>query len=318
MIIIYRVTLHRPSTHFWTLLLSGFGVASVVLSGCSGSESGTEKAVDARPEIVVTTPMLGVLVSDIVADSATVTVLMPNGTDPHSWEPSATDIEAVQTADLVVVNGLGLEENLEEAVDERRGSGQLVFDASSAIDEIAIDPSSDEYEEHPDGDPHYWTDASRMADVAGALDEFLIEIGLDVAEAVSIEQERLITVDAEIAELVDSIPMDERVLVTGHESMAYFADRYGFTVIGAVIPSQSSLAESSAGDLASLAATISEAGVPVIFTEEGTPSSVVEALASDVGVRVVAIDPVTIPDGSSCAEFLRGLAESVIAGFVAG
>lgn len=285
------------------------------MAGCSSSD---DASAPSGPTIVVTTPMLGVLVSDIVAESATVTVLMPNGTDPHSWEPSATDIEAVQAADLVVVNGLGLEENLQEAVDERRGSGQIVFDASSAIDVIAIDPSSDEYEEHPDGDPHYWTDASRMADVAGALDEYLIEIGLDVAEAVSIEQERLITVDAEIAELVDSIPVDERVLVTGHESMAYFADRYGFTVIGAVIPSQSSLAESSAGDLASLAATISEAGVPVIFTEEGTPSSVVEALASDAGVRVVAIDPVAIPDGSSCAEFLRGLAESVVAGFVAG
>ena len=315
-----RASSNRPPSSVRRAVVTGLaviGLAVCGVSGCSGSDAVTDQSSDVRPEIVVTTPMLGVLVSDIVGGEAAVTVLMPNGTDPHSWEPSAGDIEAVQSADLVVVNGLGLEANLEEAVDERRGSGRLVFDASSAIDVIAIDPSSDEFDEHPDGDPHFWTDARRMADVAGALDEYLVEIGLDVAEAVSIEQERLVTADAEIADMVDAIPEGERILVTGHESMAYFADRYGFTVIGAVIPSQSSLAESSAGDLAALASTITEAGVPVIFTEAGTPSSVVDALASDVGVRVVSIDPVTVPDQSSCADFLRGLAESVIAGFTA-
>lgn len=318
MIIIYTVSRRfKTPVARWVATLVGVTCLSGLVA-CSGDDGAAPASTDGVPTIVVTTPMLGALVSDIVGASAEVTVLMPNGTDPHSWEPSAVDIEAVQSADLVVVNGLGLEGNLVESVDERRSSGRLVFDASRAVDVIRIDPTSDEFEEHPDGDPHFWTDPRRMADVATSLGRFLDEIGVDATEAVSIEQERLLTVDAEIQDLVEAIPEARRRLVTGHESMAYFAERYGFTVIGAVIPSQSSLAEASAADLAELASTITDAGVDVVFTEKGTPSEVVDALASDVRVRVVVIDPVTVPDGASFPEFLLGLGRSVVAGFRVG
>ena len=282
---------------------------------CSGSDGGTD---DSRPTVVVTTSILGTLVTEVVGGSAEVRVLIPNGVDPHSWEPSAADIERLQQADLLVVNGLGLEESLEESIDARRGSGRLVFDASSAVDVIASEPHEPEEgdghdDDHgPSGDPHYWMDPVQMRGVATELVAFLERVGLDASEAVSVLSERLNTVDASIAERVGDLPGDRRVLVTGHDSMAYFARRYDFTVVGAVIPSRSSLAESTAGDIAELRERIADAGVTVVFTEVGTPGDVVDALASDAGVRVVEINPVSVPDDADYVEFIDGIADTVV------
>ena len=111
-------------------------VVSVSVVACGGGDDATNPE---RPSVVVTTPILGAIVTAVVGDAATVDVIMPNGVDPHAWEPSAKDIERVQSADFLVVNGLHLEASLDEAIDAARADGTVVFEATRHIDVIAVD-----------------------------------------------------------------------------------------------------------------------------------------------------------------------------------
>ena len=280
-------------------------VVSVSVVACGGGDDATNPE---RPSVVVTTPILGAIVTAVVGDAATVDVIMPNGVDPHAWEPSAKDIERVQSADFLVVNGLHLEASLDEAIDAARADGTVVFEATRHIDVIAVDGD----EEHPDGDPHFWTDAAAMADVAVALGDALADVGIDVGDRASVEYEELLTLDNELRDESATLDEQSRRLVTGHESLAYLARAYGFEIVGTVVPGLTSNAEVSAGELADLKAVIDEQGVGVIFTESGTPSQVVDAIADEVGVEVVELDTHLLPEDGSYVTFMRNLVSAIV------
>lgn len=316
-----------------------FGVAAtlaatVALAGSlpiAAQSPGTE-----RPDIVVTYSVLGAVVQDLVGDRATVNVLMGNGVDPHDWSPSARDIEAVHQADLVIANGLGLEEGLHDALEEAAASGVPVFEATDHVtlrtigedehdhgDEASGSPDAsapaddhegeEAHDEHDHGafDPHFWVDPLSMRDVVVALGPVVSSIGVDVTDREADLVGRLETLDAEVRTILDVVPEDRRELVTGHESMGYFADRYGFELIGAVIPSLSSQGEVSASQLSAIAEEIRTHGVPAIFTEIGTPQAVVDAIASETGVQVVALPSHNLPDDGSYFTFIRDIASAV-------
>jgi len=275
----------------------------------------------ATPDIVVTTPILGAVVGDLVGDAATVTVLMGNGVDPHDWSPSAQDVEAVSRAGLVVANGLGLEAGLDDALAEAAAGGVPVFEATDhivirAIDD-AIDPGAPATPEaHGRGalDPHFWVDPLSMRDVVIALAPVVTGLGVDVTARAADLVARLETLDAEVRTILDVVPPEHRQLVTGHESMGYFAARYGFTLVGAVIPGLSSQGEVSASQLSAIAGLIRDHGVPVIFTEVGTPQAVVDAIASETGVRVVELASHTLPADGSYFSFIRDIANAIASG----
>ena len=109
-------------------------------------------------------------------------------------------------------------------------------------------------------------------------------------------------------DILAPIAPTRRKIVSGHESLGYFADRYGFTLIGAVVPSASSQAEASAGELSALREAMSAAGTEVIFTEVGTPPDVVEAIASEVGARVVELGTHNLPDDGTYRTFMLDIA----------
>jgi zinc/manganese transport system substrate-binding protein len=238
---------------------------------------------------------------------------MPNGADPHEWQPSAKDVETLGTADLVVVNGPGLEEGLDDVLAEVERSGVPVFAATDHVDVRTI--GEDQHAgEHEAGapDPHIWTDPLTMENVVAALATTLRgELGLDLAARATDLEERLASLDAELRATVAAVVAGERKLVTGHESMGYFADRYGFELVGAVIPSSSSQAEASAGELAELKELIERQDVRAIFTEIGTPSQVAEAIADEAGATVVELPSHTLPDDGSYFTFMRGIAAAV-------
>ncbi len=311
----------------------------LAMSACGSDDGGRPSATAGaaggdRSTIVVTTPILGAVVSDIAGDVADVRVLMPNGIDPHEWEPSAKDIAAVQSADLVVENGLHLEESLEDALDEARDAGVPIFTASDHIDvrvigdgEIPEHADEDDHaaeDEHADedehghddvgaDDPHLWMDPATMALVAAALGDELVTLGLDVTAAADAEVAALASLDAQIEEILAVVPADDRMLVTGHESLGYFARRYDFTVVGAVVPSVSSQAESSAGELAALTDQIEATGVRAIFTELGAPADVVDAIADETGAVVVELGTHALPDDGAYSTFMVELATKVAA-----
>ena len=286
----------------------------VSLVGCSGESN---EVIDSRPNIVVSYSILGSVVRDLVGDAGSVTVLMPNGSDPHEWQPSAKDIETLNEADLVVVNGLGLEGGLRDILDQAEADGVEIFAATDYIDLRLVgagegaDPADEDQAEGAE-DPHLWTNPLAMVDVVEALGQVLGDLGIEVSEQVGVVSEDLETLDNEILESLKVLETDQRKLVTGHESLGYFAERYGFTLTGAIIPSLSSGAESTAADMTALKLKIQEQNVTVIFTELGTSSDVAKSLADDAGVNVVEISTHLLPQDGTYRTFMKELASTIL------
>ena len=297
-------------------LIACFAIGSLVTTaGCGGEDS---SSTSDRPSVVVTYSILGAVVSEVVGDAADVKVLMPNGIDPHEWEPSAKDIELLNQTDLIVSNGLDLEGNVVEAIEAAEKDGVAVFHATDHIEVIEFgagghddDEEAVHDDEHGSGDPHFWTSPVEMAAVVEALGVALADIGIDTGDRAAMTKEELLNIDQEIRGLVESIPVESRILVTGHESLGYFAHEYEFEVVGAVIPSLSSEAEASAGDLAALKQTIADEGVSVIFTEMGTSPDVVEALADEAQVSVVELSTHFLPEDGTYKAFILQLASMI-------
>jgi zinc/manganese transport system substrate-binding protein len=314
MIIIMQIMNHNNLQRLVIRPIVG-ALASVAVVACGGGELSTSAD---RPSVVVTYSILGAVVSDVVGDSADVVVLMPNGIDPHEWEPSAKDIELLNNADLIVSNGLDLEGNVMEAIEAAEKDGVAVFHATDHIEVIEFgagghddDEEAFHDDEHGSGDPHFWTSPVEMAAVVEALGVALADIGIDTGDRAAMTKEELLNIDQEIRGLVESIPVESRILVTGHESLGYFAHEYEFEVVGAVIPSLSSEAEASAGDLATLKEIIADEGVSVIFTEMGTSPDVVEALADEAQVSVVELSTHFLPEDGTYKTFILQLASMI-------
>ena len=277
-------------------------LAAWVVVGC-GSTSGGNLESTSRAKIVVTHAVLGAVVSELVDGAADVKVLVPNGTDPHEWEPSAKDIEALDHADLVVANGLDLESRLIEVLDRAEDDGVPVFRATDHVD---VRSGGDEHG-HEDVDPHFWTDPIEMSQVVVALSARLDEIGIDVdGEELSDEYKKL---DEQVRDVLAGI--SNRVLVTGHESLGYFADRYDFELVGAVIPGMSTEVEATASNLSELKDAMKAAGVDVIFTETGTPDDVTRTIADETGARVVELGTHLVPEQGTYRSFILGLASTI-------
>jgi zinc/manganese transport system substrate-binding protein len=275
---------------------------------CQPSSSSPTKS------IVVTYSILGSIVKELVGDNATVTVSVPNGLDPHEWEPSAKDIEAINKADLVIENGLGLEGGLEKTLKAARDSGVKFFTASDYITVRHVGsgegiPSGDPDQVVGAADPHLWMDPIAMKSVVNGLASVLMQdLNLDVSsQAVDLEN-RLDSLNAEVADTVAAIPPENRKLVTGHESMGYFAQRYGFKLVGVIIPSLSTQAGVSAANLAALKKAIEDNQVKAIFTELGTSPAVAKVIGDETGVMVVELTTHALPSDGSYFTFVKNIA----------
>ena len=253
----------------------------------------------------------------MVGDNVRVTVLVPNGLDPHEWEPSAKDIETINKADLVIENGLGLEGGMEKALAAAKSKGVKFFTAADYITVRHVGsgegiPSGDPDQTIGAPDPHLWMDPLSMESIVVALSQELKkDFNLDASIQAIDLQNRLEALNSEVATIVAAVPQEERKLVTGHESMGYFAQRYGFKLVGVIVPSLSSQAEVSAADLAALKQTIQENQVKAIFTELGTSPVVAKAIGNETGVKVVELSTHVLPADGSYFTFMRNLAITI-------
>ena len=320
--------------------LSMLAVASLVAAcGDDGPAERTTDTVlvDGKPLVVVTYSVLGDVVSQLVGDAAVVQVIIPNGQDPHDYAPSAKDVETMRGAALVVSNGLDLEEGMEDALHSLEDDGIPVFHATDHIsvrelseseqaieeaahsDEGEAGHSDDGHDDHGHGhgseDPHIWTDPLVMKEMAPELTTQLETVlGVQLDDQLAALEAEMDSLDAQVREIMSAVPAGECRLVTGHESLGYFADRYGCELIGAVIPSLSSTAEASAKELADLLDVASAAGVKAIFTELGTPADVAEQVAAEVGVPLVELPSHNLPETGGYAAFITELATKVANG----
>ncbi len=282
-------------------------VLVVLTSACQSSrniQSGTSKT----PVVVATYSILGDLVADLVGDAAKVIVVIPNGQDQHEFEPSAKVVEQINNADFIVSNGLDLEEHLTDVLAEAATRGVGVF---MAAEHVTVRKAGAELTDAKDGnDPHLWLDPITLAEMIPDLSNELGKaLGVDLSDSAAQLSLRLATIDVKIKEIMTTVP--RCALVTGHDSLGYFAARYGCQIVGAVIPSLSSSAETSAGELADLKTAATRANVRAVFTEMGTPRAVVDQIAKEVGVKSVELRTHMLPTGGHYGDVMIQLATSI-------
>ena len=390
----------------------------------------TDLETTATPEpdrlaVIATTTILGDLVANVVGGDAQIDVLLPPGADPHDYQISASQAAMLYDADLVVANGLGLEEGLIDVLEAAEADGVNVLEIADQLDPIpfsfedmhghgteegehhdeegdhhdhdeaeegdshdhdeAEEGDSHDHDEAEEGDhhdhdeaeegdghdhdeaeegdhhdhdeaeegdghdhdeaeegdghdhdeaeegdhddheaeeghhhdhaggldPHFWTDPLRVAQAAILVAEALaaIDPSIDWAARAEAYAATLTELDEEIQGLLASIPADNRKLITNHDSLGYFADRYGFEVIGAVIPGGATLADPSSAQLAALVEEIVAEGVKVIFAETIEPTALAEAVAAEAGtdVQVVTLHTGSLGEPGTATDNIVGM-----------
>jgi len=296
-------------------------LALTMLGAACGDDDGTAASGD-LPTVVVTTNILGDVVTELTGGAVEVVTIMPVGADPHDFQASAQQVDAMRNADVLIVNGGSFEEGLLDVIEGAESDGVSVYEAISVVSTIEFGEGGhgghddhDDHEGHDDHDdhdhsgedPHFFTDPARMAAAVDGIAAFLIANveGIDaniVTEAAEAYHGELEALDAEVEALVADIPAENRVLITNHEVFGYFADRYGFEVAGAIIPSGSTLDGTSAGDLAELAELITDEGVPAIFSDVSASDQLAQTLADEVGGDVQVVELFTESLGGSDSE----------------
>lgn len=304
--------------HFVHIILTPLLLLSLL--GLSACQTAPTTAENGKKTIVVTYSILGSVVKELVGDQANVIISMPNGQDPHEWEPSARDVETLTHADLVVQNGLGLEGGMEKSLAQANEAGVKFFTASEHITIRTVGagegiPSGDPDQAVGAQDPHLWTDPVAMKQIVDALTQTLqSELGLNVSANAKLLDSKLDNLNQEINTEVNALPESSRKLVTGHESLGYFAQRYGFKLVGAIIPSLNTQAQASAADMAALAKLIEDNQVKAIFTELGTPANVSESIGKETGVKVVEVTTHALPENGDYFDFMHNLAQTIVDG----
>ncbi len=244
-------------------------------------------------KVVATFSVLGDLVQNISRDRVDLTVLVGSDADAHSYEPSPADIITLGDAGLIVENGFEFETWLDGLV-ASSGSDAVRVVAAEGVEPLPAAEEQHEGEDeesHEESDPHIWHDVQQVMTMVENIRIGLVEADpansefyIANAEAYTAELEDL---DAYIQEQVATIPEARRKLVTSHDTFGYFARRYGFEVVGTVIPSVSTeVADPAAGELAGLIDAIEATGVPAIFAENVTNPDLLEQVASSAGVTV--------------------------------
>jgi zinc/manganese transport system substrate-binding protein len=269
-------------------------LAAVLASGCSreqptGLADGTT-ATGRVLHVVATTTQVADFARNVGGDQVQVTSLLKPGVDAHDYEPSPADLEAIARAGLVLENGVGLEEWLDDTIKSSGFTGPVV-DTSQGV-RLRASGHAEEREEQAGGeehDPHIWQDP-RNAQLMAAN----IERGLAAAEpaaAAAFEAnlaaytEELGALDAEVERQIDSLV--NKKLVTNHDAFDYYIDRYGLEFVGSIIPSFDSSAELSGRDIRDLVAKIRATGVKAIFSETTLPPRAAQTIGREAGVKVV-------------------------------
>jgi zinc/manganese transport system substrate-binding protein len=321
MILIIDSVVHMRKTNN---LVSAF-VSLIVLASCSSAsdptstnesiiETTSDSDVAELPVIAVTYSVIGDIVSQLVGDRANVKVVVPDGQDPHEFQPSAKDIEIVNNAALVVSNGLEFEEGLEEVLESITDSGGNIFMVGEHITVRKIEDGgevgNDHGDKHVGGDPHLWLSPATMLEMLPALTSALSEAtDADLSAEATILTKKLQNLDQEVELIINNL--GECNLVSGHDELGYFADQYGCKVIGAIIPSFTTTSEATAGELADLKKLIQQYKVPAIFTGLGTSQDVADQLASELGVKAVTLSTHYLDGAANYQEFILKMVNQI-------
>jgi len=284
--------------------------ALIILASCSNSTETVSESTQttASPEVelpvvVVTYSVIGDVVAQLVGDKAVVNVLIPDGQDPHEFQPSAKDIETLSNAAIVVSNGLDFEEGLEDVLENVINLGNKVFMVGEHITVLKTKEADDHEHDHGGVDPHLWLSPGTMLEMLPALTSALSDaLGIDLANSSVALTTNLEELDKEIQQTISGL--QDCNLVSGHDEMGYFAARYGCQIIGAIIPSFTTTSEATAGELADLKKLIDQYKVAAIFTGLGTNPAVADQLAKELGIKAVTLSTHYLDGANNYQEFM--------------
>ncbi len=304
---------------------------SVLLTACTpqAGQNPAQASDVARLQVVATTTIVADVVAQVGGDLIEVNVLLPVGADPHSFDPTPQDIAKVADADLVFANGAGLEAFLEvllesagasekivhvsEGIDLRSFTGQEKSEDEHAVEEAEEEHGEEEHHDHEGADPHTWTDPNNVLvwveNIASALKQQDPSHGAAYAANAETYSSALKSLDAWVREQTAQVPEADRKIVTDHALLGYFADEYGFTQVGALIPGYSTLAEPTAKELAELEDAVRELGVKAIFVGNTVNPALAERVTEDTGASLVYIYTGSLSDtggeASSYLDYIR-------------
>jgi zinc/manganese transport system substrate-binding protein len=303
------------------LVLASTGVM-VVLAGCGASSR--SPVSPGAVKVVATTTELGDFVRAVGGDRVDVVQVLQPNSDPHEYEPRPDDVRALLDAPLVFESGDGLDAWMEKVVAAAGGHPRVVTLAHANVARLAGERSGSEASSY---DPHWWHDPRNVEAAIPVIRAALARANPPAAAAYARNARsylrRVARLDAGIAACMRRVPAAQRKLVTDHDAFGYFARRYGIEVVGAVIPSQTTQAQPSAGDLAQLVRTIRREQVHAIFPESSVNAKLTQAIARETGASADATlyGDTLGPAGSDGATYLgmeRHNADAMVRGFTAG
>lgn len=304
----------RPFSALTALTLAA--VATLALAGCGATTSSS--ASDGRLNVVSTTTQLTDFASEVGGDHIELTGLLQVGASAHHFDPTPADLLALGEADVLVVNGAGLETFVDSAV-EASGFKGTVITASDGIDqteakeisaeaeadeeggahdhsdhEHAADEDHDHAEEghdHSDLNPHIWTSPRNaegmVSEIAKGLAKADPENASEYTANAKAYKAKLHDLDTWVAAQFERVPEADRVLVSGHNSLAYYLHDYDIAFAGSILPSFEDNAEPSAADIDALVKRIKERGVKAVFSESSMSPKLARTIAKEAGVKVI-------------------------------
>jgi ABC-type Zn uptake system ZnuABC Zn-binding protein ZnuA len=261
--------------------------ASFLLVACQAGEK--QSTDNSSIHVLAVESFLADIAQNVAGDAFVVDTLIPVGVDPHGFEITPQDLVKIQNADILIINGCGFESWIQDSLSNVI-SGKIVIESCKGL--VPRIPGANEISGNPGlPDPHYWLDPVQVIQYVKNIRDGFISFNPEQKELYTTNSEKYINqleeLDRWIEKSVAFIPLDQRKIITNHESFGYFADRYHFQIIGTIIPSISSEASPSAQQLTELVNRIQLTGTKVIFLETGSNPQLADQIAAEIKIKVV-------------------------------
>jgi ABC-type Zn uptake system ZnuABC Zn-binding protein ZnuA len=290
------------------LALLVFGSLAVLVVGCGGAESGgAAHNSGERVRVATTISVIGSMVEEVAGERAEVFTIVPAGADVHTFQPSPSDARKISESEVVFQNGLGLEEWLDGLVESAGGENTKVVELSEGLEPLAEEEHGNEHgveedhaeehgaeeegghaHEHVEGNPHLWLDVENAEHYVERIRDALIEFDPEGADDYRANAEEYLNqleeLDRYIEEQAESIPEENRKLVTFHDAFPYFAEAYGFELTDVIL--QNPEAGPSSRETAELVREIEEQNVRAVFTEPQFNQGLANTIAEEADVEV--------------------------------
>lgn len=306
----------------WPILMT----LLTVVAGCGGSGDGGDAGGEEEIRVAATISVIQDLVEEVGGEGVEVETIVPVGGSPETFQPSPSDARKISESRVVFQNGLGLEGWLDDLLQSAGGEDVRVVELAEGLETIEDNGHEHEDEhagehgeeaEHAEGNPHLWLDVSNTQRYVEKIRDAMIEVDPEGAEEYRANAEEYLTelekLDGYIRERVETVPGENRKLVTFHEAFPYFAEAYGFEQVGVILRNPD--AEASSREVAEVVRTVREEDVPAIFTEPQFNAGLADTIAQEAGVEVYELYSDTLSDtavAGSYREMMRTNTDRIV------